>query len=163
MKEKEIEKYKKYKKASEEKYLNLYFNWICDYVRDSNIDYNNDDDIKFFIRLSNKSKYKCTYCKFYEYIIGAISCSENAHLYFEGIKILSQYSLFLNKVSYQHLEDLCIFLLKRKEYYFSDINFISDLLASFKDEPRLCLIKYCLKNPILIENIPKLKTYNLFS
>lgn len=132
-----------------------YTTYLTRFIHDNSISFLNDDDLQFFRDLLFESSWKRIHIKYYEDILDRWI----KFAFTQSMSVLSKYSDFLGQVSEYYLRDLfyCIF-----RHHQSHI-IVPSLFNVLSPENKVIFVKVGMNYPDIIKQIPKFKTYLLFS
>lgn len=131
-----------------------YLNYITQYIFDTNLSPDNNDDLEFFKNLLFESIKGKVHINYYDWVV-----SRWTQLAFEQtVETLVRYSYFLGKLSDMFLHDFFNYLLKSKHN-----KIIINLFPKLDHYSKVQFIKWVDLNPEVIKMIPKLKMYLLFT
>lgn len=131
-----------------------YLNFITEYINDTSLSPNNDDDLEFFKNLLFESIKGKVHIRYYDWVITNL-INNDIHT---CTKILSRYSEYLGGLSNLFLHDFFNYLLQ-----LDDKQIIIELFNVLPSKIKLEFIYWANDNESVVKLIPKLKSYLLFS
>jgi len=144
----------KFTSANGDWYERTYYWHIAKYVADLNVSPSNGDDLELFQDVVFESPWGRIHIDFYERLF------KNYYKFNSEWVIItfSRYLEFLEKLSPLFTNDAFSFIFSKK-----DVKMIESLLKVMSLPIKLRFIKAAEKYPDMIQSVPKLKLYNLFS
>lgn len=127
---------------------------IAKYVMDSNISPSNGDDLELFEDAVFESPYGRIHIYFYEQLF------KNYYQFSPDwvLKVFSKYLSFIEKISTLFTNDAFDYIFRKE-----DPKLILSLLKEMSFDIKMRFVKASEKYPAVIQSVPKLKMYNLFS
>lgn len=135
--------------------ITIYFAYITRFINDGSIHYSDDDDMQIFRDLLFESSWGRVHIRYYEYILDKWT----KFALNQSITVLSKYINFLEQISNYYMIDLFHEVFKHTAASIM-VPGIFNLLSS---ESKVIFIKVGMTYPDIIKQIPKFKTYLLFS
>ncbi len=149
------ERHQPYHSFSKEGILEREYLWkIAKYITDRNISPTDPDDLELFQDAVFDSPFGRIHIFFYEEMFRGYY-KFNPDWF---VMTFSQYLSFLDEISTLFTNDAFEFVFRQK-----DIQMIDKLLKAMSLETKMRFIQASNKHPDIIQSVPKLKLYNLFS
>ena len=133
--------------------LQYYWN-VAKYVLDSKISPSDGDDLELFEDAIFESPWGRIHIHFYEWLFQKYYADQPEVV----IRIFCKYLEYLEKCSVLFIDDSFSFIFRQEDY-----KLIEKLLKVMPLKTKLHFIKASEKYPKVIQSVPKLKLYNLFS
>lgn len=131
-----------------------YLNYITQYIFDPNLSPENADDLEFFQNLLFEGIKGRVHIKYYDWVI----THWTKFAFDQTVNILVRYSYFLSRLSTMFLHDFFSYLLKT-----NDNKIITQMFPKLDAYSKIQFIEWADLHPEIVEFIPKLKMYLLFT
>lgn len=146
------ERHSSYKKALDSKNYNRYYKHINRFILDKNLSAKNQEDIELFKDLLFESKFGRIHINYSEWLVKYAKKKKSR------IALIDRYIEYISEVSSLFYGDFVSSLVK------SGNDYIEYLVSFGALQTRLVLVKTLAYHfPKMMQDIPKLKTYLLFS
>ena len=146
--------HKKFTQAEGERFERQYYWHVAKYIMDSNISPSDGDDLELFEDAIFESPWGRIHIHFYEELF------KNYYQFSPEwvLQVFSRYLEYLEVLSSLFTNDAFEFIFRKKDYHL-----ITKLLKIMPIRIKLSFIKAAEKHPEVLQSVPKLKIYNLFS
>lgn len=131
-----------------------YLNYITQYIFDPNLSPDNEDDLEFFKNLLFESMKGKVHIDYYD----RVATGWTQYAFDQTIDTLARYSYFLSRLSDMFLRDFFNYFLR-----FDNKEIIVHLFPKLDSCSKVEFIKWADQNPEVVNLIPKLKMYLLFT
>jgi hypothetical protein len=131
-----------------------YLGYITQYIFDPAMSPDNEDDLEFFKNLLFESMKGKVHIDYYDQVVTKwVKFAFN-----QTIETLARYAYFLGRLSDMFLKDFYNYLLK-----FDDKEILIHLFPKLDSQSKVHFIEWADDYPEIVESIPKLKMYLLFT
>lgn len=133
--------------------IGKYYRHINRYILDQNLSPTDQDDVELFKDLLFESRFGRVHIAYSEWLVHYAGKKKSR------VNLVDRYIAYISEVSSLFYEDFVGALIK-----YGNINFVEYLMATASLETRLVLVKTLAQHfPKMMRQIPKLKTYLIFS